>query len=149
MLRMQTHVPSFTFYESAPVKTGFADHSSLNRLLYFFTLLSLLTLTSACSPIDSLRPFDQTEAAKVLQSNYISRPAKYQISLFLPEKNGWQKINLSLSKLGTPIMLIPKNETSYNWTQSLRTKISGYRNQPDLTLDKFIKQQIDEVNEQC
>jgi len=38
--------------------------------LHLITLLSFYVLLSACSPIDSVHPFDQQQAAKLLQSTH-------------------------------------------------------------------------------
>lgn len=47
----------------------------------FFIPLNCLVLfyLSACSPIDSVRPFDAEQARKLIESNFIAKPAQQRI----------------------------------------------------------------------
>lgn len=111
-------------------------------------LLTALFLT-ACSSVDSLHPFDNEQAAKLLQQHMNTVPTKEKIALPLPNKRSWQKIDLSEGTLGTPLMLIPADETRENWTRSFQTRISGYMRHPNITVDQFAQQQINEAKEYC
>jgi hypothetical protein len=83
-----------------------------------YTLLILSSL-SACSPVDSLKPFDQEQATNIIKQSYTTQPAKQMISIVLPQPQHWKRLNQM------PAMLIPANETKENWTESIQTNIGS------------------------
>lgn len=115
---------------------------------YGFVLALSLVLAS-CSDVDSVRPFDKKQAAVYLKQNRIFKPTQQMIALALPNRQEWQRIDVSLQTVGTPIMLIPKNETQLHWTQSIRTQIRSDERYPSLTADTFISAEAAEEKQFC
>lgn len=113
------------------------------------TACASVLFLSACSPINSLKPFDRQQASVLLKSNYISLPAKQKIAINLPNSDHWKRIDLSLNGNGTPLMLVPQGQSEEYWTESIRTNIRVYRNEPDITAEKFSQQQIDRTKKDC
>lgn len=107
-----------------------------------------LTLT-ACSPIDSLKPFDSEQADTLLREHATTTPAQQRIALRLPQKNTWKAIDLSRNKQGSPIMLIPRDATTKDWHESVRTFISPYRANPDMTAKLLWQDNIKEIQARC
>ena len=113
-----------------------------------FLALSAFLLT-ACSQVNSVTPFDNEQAAKVLQQNYTSQPTEQMVKLNLPNKNNWQKIDLSYENKGAPVILIPTNENVNNWSQSVRTKISAYINSPYITAKQVVQNDLNNARNHC
>ncbi len=117
---------------------------------FFYATSSLFTFfLLGCSPVDSLKPFDQTQAARVLQQHYTPIPTQQAIIFTLPQKDRWKKIDLSINGSDAPIMLTPINENETNWTESIRTYIIGYHNVPYATPLSLIQKQIENVKSDC
>lgn len=119
----------------------------MKKILFSFSLIALTT--TACSPVDSTKPFDQKQAAAVLCQNYVTKPARQEIEINLPHKRTWKRIDNSLNSGGTPLMLIPKNESEAYWTESIRTNIAGYVNEPDITADKYVQRLFQRTKADC
>lgn len=107
-----------------------------------FRFLFCAVLLSACSPVDSLKPFDQQQAAILLQENHTLKPARQVIAIDIPKQKPWQRIDLSLLNKGTPILLIPAGETQSNWTESIRTFITSYQDDPDISAQKIFDKKL-------
>lgn len=114
----------------------------MNKLLYLITASGFIGFLSACSPIDSVRPFDQQQANVLLHEDHRTQPAKQMITLRLPNGQHWQKT-------GNPVMLFPYEENASNWHQRIDTKISGYKNTPGITASTFVKNEIDIAAQNC
>lgn len=112
-------------------------------------VILLLIHLCACSPIDSLKPFDQTQAAKLLLQHSIPIRTQQMIALTLPREQLWLNVDLSQNIQGTPRMLIPCDATIFNWTQSIRTMIWGYINDPSITAIKLVHNQILDAKNDC
>lgn len=110
--------------------------------------LSVIFITS-CSSVDSMHVFDNQQAANLLKQHLNALPTQERIALNLPNKRNWQRIDLSYGTLGTPIMLIPTNEEPNSWTQSFRSRISGYRTNPTITPEQFATEQVNYAKENC
>ena len=120
----------------------------MEKFLRWIAACSLVCL-SACSPVNSLTPFDQTQAALILQQNYTPKPAKQRISLALPAHSNWQRIDLSRGTVGTPIMLVPPSQTADEWHESIITAIRPYIFHPDITAKKYMEERIKLVKDHC
>jgi hypothetical protein len=109
----------------------------------------ICTLLSACTTLDSVKPFDQQQAATLLHQGRTTQPTQQRIKLSLPNKQQWQRVDMSLGTVGTPIMLIPKQETPDNWNESIRTKIAAYVNDKETTAYKFAREDISLAKAAC
>lgn len=121
----------------------------MKKIIFLTGATTLVTILSACSPIDSLKPFDQKQAAKLFEENYTPKPAQQMIKLNLPQKRAWKKIDLSAIKKGSPVMLIPVNENAEKWNESISTKISAYTADPDMSASKFAGAEINRAAQNC
>lgn len=110
---------------------------------------ALAIILSACSPVDSMRPFDNQQAANLLKQHLNVVPTKQMIALNLPNKHHWQRFDVSYGTVGTPIMLIPTTENPQNWTESFRTRISDDNTHPGVTPLQFAQQQINDAKAHC
>jgi hypothetical protein len=122
---------------------------NLSSRLLLGAPLFLITLLSACSPVDSIKPFDNEQAARVLQQNYTAHPTKNRIAVTLPNRSQWKRVDLSFGTIGSPMMLVPANEDLSNWTQSIRTKIVDSYHFPEMTAKQFADIQIGWAKEHC
>lgn len=104
--------------------------------LVFSTLVTMLT---ACSPIDSVHPFDQNQAAILLKQFYVSKPTQEAIVINLENRSHWKKINSSSGTLGTQLWLVPINQSDRVWQESIRTYVVAYHYFPDITLSTIFK----------
>jgi len=120
----------------------------MNRILLSGCYFSFVLL-SACSPVDSLHPFDQQQAALLLKENSNFYPAQQLISLPLPHRSNWQRIDVSYGTVGTPIMLVPINENERHWTQSIRTQIRSYERYPAVTANHFFYDEMNYERDYC
>jgi len=102
---------------------------------------------SACSPINSLQPFDQEQAALILKNDYVIQPAQEKIEITLPQEQDWKKVNLAESKRN--IMLIPNNADVNHWDQSIRTQIIAYFDEPKITAKKMVLSEMKYAHEHC
>ena len=107
----------------------------------YILLLTSIFLT-ACSSIDSMRVFDNQQAARLLRQDYNPHPSKNQIALNLPQRRDWKRIDLSFGTVGTPIMLVPQQEDWHHWTQSVRTKIVDYYHFHDMTAENSSRNKL-------
>lgn len=107
-----------------------------------FAIIASFAL-SACSPIDSLSPFDAEQAKTLVRENLCTRPTQQMIALGNLPNPYWKRIDLSICKQGSPIMMIPCDQTSSGWSESIRTNIYAYRNDPDMNASRFLQKQID------
>lgn len=112
-------------------------------------LMCLYTLLSACSSVDSTKVFDQQQAANLLHQSRTTQPTQQMIKIALPDKHNWKRVDMSLGTVGTPIMLIPVNETTTNWNQSIRTKILPFISDKDATAYKFVRNEISNAKSDC
>jgi hypothetical protein len=112
-------------------------------------LLFCLSALSACAKVNSVQPFDQEQAAILLQQHYVAKPTQQMIAIALPKGQRWKKIDESRGTIGTPLMLLPANESESSWRESIRTKISGYLNTPQVTPRQFMENEITAAKENC
>ena len=112
-------------------------------------VLGFTGLLTACSQVDSLQAFDHRQAAYMMHEHLNSTPTKQMIALSLPNKQHWQRIDLSYGTVGSPLMLIPSNESLPHWTESIRTYIRDYGNHPDMNFENFTEQQASEAKKFC
>lgn len=104
---------------------------------------------TACSSVDSVQVFNQQQAAILLSHDHTMQPTRQMIKLPLANKHDWKKIDISYGTIGTPVMLIPTNETRDDWTQSYRTQIRGYRHSPGINAKKMAQQIMADAKQQC
>lgn len=115
-----------------------------------YLLLSSLALAlSNCSQVDSTKVFDQEQAAYLLNQGSKSYPTKQLVKLSLANKSAWKKIDMSYGTVGSPFMLIPLEATRDHWQQSIRTKISPFAANPDMTADKYVETIIANAKKAC
>lgn len=112
-------------------------------------LAYLFTLLSACSSIDSTKVFDQQQAANLLHQGKTTQPTQQMIQIALPNKHQWKRIDMSLGTVGTPIMLIPSNETTTDWKESVRTEILAFMRDRDATAHKLVQSIITNAKHDC
>jgi hypothetical protein len=112
-------------------------------------LASCYALLSACSSVDSTKVFNQQQAAILLHQGRTTQPTQQMMKVPLPDKREWKRVDMSLGTIGTPIMLIPANETATNWNQSIRTKILPYISDKDATAHKFVRNEIFNTKSDC
>lgn len=122
--------------------------NSLSGLRYFIAALTTVLL-SACSAVDSMKPFDQQQAANLLHENRTAHPTQQMIKLSLPDQSHWKKIDISYGTIGTPVMLVPNHENRDHWTQSFRTKIRAFTDDSDATAIKLAQHEIALSKKQC
>ena len=99
-------------------------------------VLLMCLLLTACSPINSLQPFNQEQAALVLKSDYVTQPAQEKIEIALPDEENWKKINIVKNKKN--LMFIPRDENVDSWKQSIRTQIIAYLDEPKISAKKMV-----------
>lgn len=116
----------------------------MKKICLLLVCIFILTL-NACTSVDSLKPFDNEEAAKLVQQFYVKKPAQQMISLSLPHKTNWQRI----TQADGTIMLIPNQATSNHWQESIRTKIHGKPINNSLTLDTFVQNETNIPKGDC
>lgn len=97
-------------------------------------------LLAACSSIDSTRPFDEEQAARLIRQDCYVRPARQRIAIRLPSKDKWQRIDLSRGTVGSPVMFIPRCESEACWTESVRTEFLSYETDYNAMPMKLIDQ---------
>lgn len=119
------------------------------KKLFLLSAITFAAALSACSPVDSLKPFDQEQAVKVIRQNMTSKPAQQRISLNLPHAKNWKRIDLSQANKGAPVMLVPIDETESNWKESIRTKIRPYATNPNMNANKLLQSIVNEYKENC
>lgn len=117
----------------------------------FITILAMTTFSflTACSSIDNLHPFDDEQAQIILRQNLVRKCAKHIISISTFNDRFWKRIDLSINKQGSPIMLIPCDQTPSCWYESIRTKISAYDCDMEMTAKKFVQTQMEEAKKYC
>ena len=120
----------------------------MKKIILCVCVTSIMSMTG-CSPIDSLKPFDEKQAALLFDEHYTPKPAQQMIKLSLPQKRAWKKIDLSESKKGSPVMLVPANQSAANWQESFSTRISAYIGDPDMTASKFSAETINHAAMEC
>ena len=110
---------------------------------------TIFLFLSACSAVDSTKTFDQQQAAALIHEGRTTYPTKQMIKLSLPNQADWKKMDVSYGTIGSPAMLVPNDESMQHWTQSVRTKIKAYREDPDLTADNFVQSEITRAKNDC
>lgn len=116
----------------------------INFLLVFSITGLLLT---ACSPINSLQPFDQQQAELLLKNDSTIQPAEQKIEINLPQKETWQKTNMVKDKRN--LMFIPANESEQHWTQSIRSEAISYSDEPKMTAKRMVLNEMKYASEHC
>jgi len=111
-------------------------------------LLFLSCLIIACSPVDSTKVFDQEQTAKLLHQHHAIQPMRSSITLNLP-KQTWRRIDISSGTIGSPIMLIPANDSATHWQQSIRTQLLPFMIMKDASLLAFFNQTLAELQRNC
>lgn len=114
-----------------------------------FSLLSITTFLSACSPIDSMRPFDAEQARIWIESTFVSKPAQQRIVLDLPKRQIWKKVPAALDAFGSTIKLIPVYATPTTWQESIQTNVVGYLGNPHFTAKQFALDNFQQVRAHC
>lgn len=109
----------------------------------------LCLLLPACAKVNSVHPFDDKQAAILIQQQYVAKPTQQMIAVTLPHPEQWKKIDKSRGTLGTPLLLIPQHESEHQWSESISTKISGYINTPQMTPLSFVRSEIAIAKENC
>ncbi|EKD71411.1 MAG: hypothetical protein ACD_46C00187G0004 [uncultured bacterium] len=112
-----------------------------------FLLVSLIL--ASCSPVNSLEVFDRKQINAMINEHHEIKPAKQRIRLDLPNANEWQRIDMSVDKKGSPIVLIPTSQTVNNAKEKISTWISAYLSQPDLTTESFLQNDVKELKNRC
>lgn len=113
------------------------------------TLSMICTLVTACSPVDSVRPFNQEQAAFLLKENHTFKPSQQLISMTIPHKQAWQRIDVSYQTVGTPIMYVPLTESKNHWTESIRTQIRSYERYPHINATNYFYEEMDLERQYC
>ncbi len=113
--------------------------NTTTRFAITFVSIGIIT---ACSPIDSIRPFDHQQADILLHEEQIKKPARQMISLALPRGQYWQKS-------GNPIKLFHDQQNEDNWREKIDTTISSYKNNPGITAIQMAKLEIDKAAQNC
>ncbi len=121
----------------------------MKHISKIIALTSLAVSLSNCSQVDSTKVFDQEQAAYLLNQGSKSYPTKQLVKLSLANKQAWKKIDMSYGTVGSPFMLIPLDATRDSWQQSIRTKISPYAANPDMTADKYVETIIANAKKAC
>lgn len=117
------------------------------KIVQFIYLVLNLIFLSACSPINSVQPFDEKQAELILKNDYTTKAAQEKIEIALPNAEDWKKINVVKNKKN--IMFVPVNENSDHWTQSIRTQSIAYLDEPKITAKKMVLNEIKEAYEHC
>lgn len=115
----------------------------------YATLLLACTLLPACSPINSIQPFDQQQAAILLRDSATANPAKQMIALNLPRKQAWKMIDLSRNHLGAPVLLLPQNESETTWSERIQTKMRPYKTDFTVNALAFVLNEIAIAKQHC
>lgn len=113
---------------------------------FYFLCIALL---SACSPVNSVAPFDHEQAAILLQEHIVAKPTQQMIRITLPQKENWQKITAAQNTIGSPVMLIPRGESAANWSESIQTGLSAYVYHPDSKAAIFVQNAMDRAKKIC
>jgi len=119
----------------------------LDLFLRFNSLILLTILLLGCSPINSVQPFDQQQAAQILKNDYVTQPAKQKIALDLPGDQKWKSLQTDANKNNR--LLLPENNSLANWQQSIRTSITGYLDEPKINAKKIVLREIKNAYQQC
>src|SRR3990167_318059 len=110
------------------------------------SLLILCLMVSACSPINSLQPFDQQQAEMVLKNDYVIRPAAQKIELSLLQQD-WEDDHPDKNKRN--LMLFPRGESATRWTQSVQTEVVAYLDEPKITAKKMALNKMKYAYDHC
>lgn len=121
----------------------------MKKLLFAFNTAFIVTFMTACSPVNSVEPFDQKQAETLLREHYTSARSEQMVALVLPQKNRWKKVDLSLEQKGAPVMLVPRYENTEHWSESIRTFILSNQNRPDATPKMAGQKQIENSRSTC
>lgn len=119
-----------------------------NRLSIFYSLLALTALT-ACSPINSVQPFDQKQAAILLRQFYKAKPSQQMMALKLPDHPTWKKVNSAQETLGAPLTLIPTTDQPNDWHERIESKVIGYIQAPHIHMEEVVKNNIKDAKKHC
>ncbi|RDI42448.1 hypothetical protein [Aquicella lusitana] len=115
----------------------------------FVGSLSLFSLLSACSPIDSLKPFDQQQAAILMQQRGAATPSKQMVSLSLPQKEAWKKTRFTPDETSALVVLVPKQQTPADFSESIQARVLPYEYTPDVTAKKYVDAEIAYARKNC
>lgn len=106
-------------------------------------------ILSGCSSIDSTQVFDQRQAAQLLNQGSSVQRTQQRIQLTSLNKAYWQRIDMSYGTVGSPVMLIPANETRDTWQQSIRTKIKPFVADATMNAEKWVHADIEFARQHC
>lgn len=120
------------------LQTGLRNSAIILMLCNFFT---------ACSPINSVQPFDASQAEALLDQGSLPRPAKQMVALNLPRQQAWQKTNEFNDRLSSPVMLIPVNQSVVSWQESVKTRSRFYGT--NFTTKNVLQNQIADTKTHC
>lgn len=102
----------------------------------------------ACSPVNSIHPFDDEEAAILIKSNMVAKPTQQMVVLQFPRGEHWKKLPDPLGT-GSMVVLFPQNENPAAWNEKIQTKISGFIYKPNLTVKTFAQMEMDQAEKNC
>lgn len=109
----------------------------------------IFILLTACSSIDSTRPFDAEQASVLLQQHGPTKPAKQMVSLALNQKHYWHKTDFPENELGSFVVLTPQSESVTKWNESIQSRMLPYDNMPNITATKLVQAEIMDVKNNC
>ena len=118
-------------------------------ILRILMLMFISTFIIACSPVDSLSVFDDKQVDALLHEHSTSKPANEMVKLDLPNKNAWEKVDLSSDQRGAPVALIPLNETIENWTQKISTQSVAILSVTSPSAHRIAMRDIDSAKQNC
>lgn len=110
---------------------------------YAFILGALILPTlSACSSIDSMRPFDAEQARILIESSFTSKPAQQRIILDLPRNQTWKKVSSTTDRTLPVVRLIPADSNLSQWQESIQTNIQSYLTHHGLSAASYAQDDI-------
>lgn len=117
------------------------------KILFFWISLLLSSFVlSACSPVDSVRPFDAEQAENLLREHIQIYPANQHIYLSLPPQEKWQRLQ---NNEAHEVLLVPKMPHSPELHESLKAKAISYKMAPHLTAKKLILSETTQEKDIC
>ncbi len=111
-------------------------------------LLAATTFLSACSPINSLEPFNDKQAARLIQENNTALPARQMISIKLPHEQKWRKVIIP-QVVGNVAMMFRAGENSEHWRENIKTMMVSQRKEPTITAEKLVRMEFANAAQNC
>lgn len=120
----------------------------MKSILWIISAVIADMVISACSPVNSLQPFDDAQADKLVQENYVKIPARHMISIVLPPDQKWKKIIMPMEN-GGMVMMIPAGENETQPSQSIKTMLVSKRAHPAMTAEKLVQLEFERAGNDC